>query len=316
MNTTCKTIQNSICIDTPVNSLKKKWSNLCLLHLNASIFSGSVLKQVWKSDVNCSKALSPVVAGITFKNLNGFSNNSIESTPLDSNCLGSRHLARFTVMDHNGLLSNNYLAVAASNFKICSLNSEISPSVTRSFPTFSVMVGSVGNPIFNFFWLKMLSFFVRLGSLKAVPEVDLSKASSFIKSCRFLAISISYNKFIIHCRLNTYEAFAWWLLAFRKFFAKTCYIFPCVDWLISNFCIFDLPCSTKRQRKGIWSSEWNIIIPSSWWVMQQSECHFQIFFLIPNQCSLHQFYKLRKKISISWLCSFFSLYLFRDAINF
>ena len=161
-NNTCKTMHSSLCLEKPVNSSKKKSSNLCRLRINASIFSSSLLNQVWTNDVNCYKALSLVVAGITFKNVNRFSSSFIDSTALDSNCLGSRHyLACFTIMDPNGLLSNNFSAVVSRNFRHCFLHSETSASVKRFFLNIPVMISSVGNPIFNFLWLNMLCFFVR-----------------------------------------------------------------------------------------------------------------------------------------------------------
>lgn len=177
-------LHNSLCIETPVNSLKMESSNLCLLCLSACIFSGSILKHVWTNDINCSKAVFPVEVGITFKNVNQFSSSFIDSMALDSLCSGSRHLICFMIMDPSGPLSNYFSALATRNFIHCFLNSETSALVTRSFLPVSVMVSSVASSVFNLLWLHMLSFFVRSCSLRVVPEVHLFKTSDFIKSCR------------------------------------------------------------------------------------------------------------------------------------
>ena len=55
---------------------------------------------------NCSKALSPVVAGVTFKNVKDFSSSFIGSMVLlESKCFGSKHFACFTIMEPTGYLS-------------------------------------------------------------------------------------------------------------------------------------------------------------------------------------------------------------------
>ena len=70
-------------------------------------------------DENCSKALSPVVAGITFKNVKCFSSSFIDSMALlEWKCFGSRHLACFMIMEPNGLQKLKTLFLKLRNFCI------------------------------------------------------------------------------------------------------------------------------------------------------------------------------------------------------